>query len=59
MIMKKSQFYDKTNEKVIEKFKDEAAGEPIKEFAGLSSKMYSYIKSDSKNNKTAKGIKKM
>lgn len=57
--MKKSQFYDKTNEKVIEKFKDEAAGEPIKEFAGLSSKMYSYIKSDSKNNKTAKGIKKM
>ena len=54
----KSQFYDKHNKKVIEKFKDEAAGKPIKELAGFRSKMYSYIKSDGKNDKTAKGIKK-
>ena len=39
------------------KFKDEAAGEPIIEFAGLKSKMYSYM-TESKNNKTAKGVKK-
>ena len=36
----KSQFYDK-HKKIIEKFKDEAAGEPIKELAGFRSKMYS------------------
>ena len=30
--------------KVIGKFKDEASGIPIKEFIGLRSKMYSYIK---------------
>jgi Na+-transporting NADH:ubiquinone oxidoreductase subunit NqrC len=39
-----SPFYDKTNKKVIGKFKDEAAGEIIKQFVGLRSKMYSYIK---------------
>ena len=43
--------------KVIGKFKDEATGEPITEFVGLKSKMYSY-KTETKNNKTAKGIKK-
>ena len=53
-----SPFFDKTNKKVIGKFKDEAAGVPIKEFIGLRSKMYSYIKDDGKNGKTAKGIKK-
>ena len=31
---------------------------PIKEFIGLRSKMYSYIKDNSQNSKTAKGIKK-
>ena len=43
---------------VIGKFKDEACGIPITEFVGLKSKMYSYIKSDEKGGRTAKGIKK-
>ena len=34
-----SQFYDKTNKKVIGNFKDEAAGIPITEFIGFRSKM--------------------
>ena len=50
--------FDKTNKKVIGKFKDEAAGIPICEFIGLRSKMYSYIKDNNKGGKTAKGIKK-
>ena len=50
--------YDTSNKKVIGKFKDEAAGTPIVEFVGLRSKMYSYIKTDEKGGKTAKGIKK-
>ena len=53
-----SKFYDKSNKKVIGKFKDEAAGVPIIEFVGLRSKMYSYIKDNDKGGKTAKGIKK-
>ena len=43
---------------VIGKFKDEAAGIPITEFIGLRSKMYSYVKDNGKNEKTAKGIRK-
>ena len=53
-----SPYYDKTNKKVIGKFKDEAASTPVVEFVGLRSKMYSYIKNDEKSGKTAKGIKK-
>ena len=53
-----SRYFDKTNKKVIGKFKDEAAGLPIREFIGLRSKMYSYIKENDKVEKTAKGIKK-
>ena len=53
-----SLYFDKTNKKVIGKFKDEAAGIPITEFVGLRSKMYSYIKDNQKGGKTAKGIKK-
>ena len=53
-----SPYFDKTNKKVIGKFKDEAAGVPICEFVGLRSKMYSYIKSNRTGGKTAKGIKK-
>ena len=53
-----SPYHDKTNKKVIGKFKDEAASIPIVEFVGLKSKMYSYIKNDEKGDKTAMGIKK-
>ena len=53
-----SLYYCNANKKVIGKFKDEACGIPITEFQGLKSKMYSYIKSDEKGGKTAKGIKK-
>ena len=55
---KESPFFDSTNKKVIGKFKDEAAGIPIKEFIGLKSEMYSYIKDNGKNEKTCKGVKK-
>ena len=54
-----SRFYDKSNKKVIGKFKDEASGIPITEFISLRSKMYSYINDNDQNNKTAKGIKKI
>ncbi|XP_068757536.1 uncharacterized protein [Montipora capricornis] len=53
-----SQYFDRTNKKVISKFKDEAAGIPITEFVGLRSKMYSYMKDNDKGGKTAKRIKK-
>ena len=53
-----SPYFNKTNKKVIGKFKDEAAGIPIIEFIGLRSKMYSYMKDNQKGEKTAKGIKK-
>ena len=50
------------NKKVIGKMKDEAAGKPITSFVGLKSKMYSYLTEiepgKTKNNKTAKGVKK-
>ena len=53
-----SPYYCNADKKVIRKFKDEACGIPITEFVGLKSKMYSYIRSDEKAGKTAKGIKK-
>ena len=59
---KSSKFYFDENKKVIGKFKDEAAGNPIADFLGLKSKMYSYEVElpggEIKNNKTAKGVKK-
>ena len=55
---KNSPFFDCSNKKVIGKFKDEAAGIPIVEFVGLRSKMYSYMKDDKQESRTAKGIKK-
>ncbi|CAH3190756.1 unnamed protein product, partial [Porites evermanni] len=54
---KESPFHDPAK-KVIGKFKDEAAGMPIREFIGLKSKMYSYVKDNGKNEKTCKGVKK-
>ena len=53
-----SPFFNDTNKKVIGKFKDEAAGIPIVEFVGLRSKMYSYMKDNEQESRTAKGIKK-
>ena len=53
-----SPYFNKTNKKVIGKFKDEVAGIPIVEFIGLRSKMYSYMKDNDKGGKTAKEIKK-
>ena len=59
---KSSKFYFDDNKKVIGKMKDEAAGKPITSFVGLKSKMYSYLTEiepgKTKNNKTAKGVKK-
>ena len=55
---KDSKFFDSTNKKVIGKFKDEAAVMPIREFVGLRSKMYSYVKDNGKNEKTAKDVRK-
>ena len=53
-----SPYFDKTNKKVIGKFKDECSSIPMTEFIGLRSKMYSYIKDNNQGGKTAKGIKK-
>ena len=63
---KSSKFFFDENKKVIGKFIDEAAGNPIVSFVALKSKMYSYETELQdhkggaliKNNKTAKGIKK-
>ena len=53
-----SPYYCNTNKKIIGKFKDEACGIPITEFVSLKSKMYSYVKDNEKDGKTAKSIKK-
>ena len=59
---KSSKFFFDENKKVIGKFKDEAAGNPITSFVGLKSKMYSYLVElpggEIKNNKACKGISK-
>ena len=59
---KSSKFYFDENKKVIGKFKDEAAGNPIISFIGHRSKMYSYEVElpggEIKNNKACKGISK-
>ena len=59
---KSSKFYFDENKKVIGKFKDEAAGNPITSFVGNKPKMYSYEvelpDGEIKNNKACKGISK-
>ena len=55
---KSSPYFDDMNKKVIGRFKDEASGIPIIEFVGLRSKMYSYMKDNSNEEKTAKGVKR-
>jgi hypothetical protein len=49
--------FDKTNNKVYGKMKDETAGVIIEEFIALKSKMYSFI-TEEENIKKAKGVKK-
>lgn len=49
-------FYDKSNKKVIGKFKDETSGDEITEFVGLRSKMYSFITDSGDKKKKAKGV---
>ena len=39
-----SRYFDKSNKKVMGKFKDEVSGIPINESKGLRSKLYSYLK---------------
>ena len=46
------------NKKVPGKFKDELGGEPITHYAGVRSKLYSYITLKKHQEKKAKGIKK-
>jgi len=48
--------HDKTNAKVIGKFKDETEGVRITEFVGLKPKMYAFTMEDGKCKKTAKGV---
>ena len=55
----KSPFFDKSNKKVLGKFKDECDGKAPEEFVGLRPKMYSILDGNStKEKKTGKGIKK-
>ena len=54
-----STHHDKTNKKVIGKFKDEASSIPIVEFVGLKSKMYSYIKMMKKPERLPRVLKRM
>ena len=57
--MKQDQhLYDMTNCKMLGLFKDETEGDPIVEFVGLRSKMYSIKTNSGKEKKTGKGIKK-
>ena len=53
-----SPFVDKSNKKVIGKFKDEAASFPMVELIALRSKMCSYLKDNNQGGRTAKGIVK-
>jgi hypothetical protein len=50
-------FFDKSNKKVLGKFKDECDGKPASSFVGLRPKMYS-LKVGEKEKQTAKGIQK-
>ena len=56
---KDSPFFDPTNEKVIGKFKDEAAGMPILDFIGLKSKCTVTLKTMAKIKRLVKGSRKM
>ena len=53
---KNSNFFDKTNKKVIGKMKDEFGGVIVTEFVGIKTKIYSMKKIDGKESNTAKGM---
>ena len=57
--MKQDYLKDTTNMKVPGKFKDETSGVPIAKIVALKSKMYSYKLSNSKEDRRAKGVKKI
>ncbi|XP_052765064.1 uncharacterized protein LOC128206548 [Mya arenaria] len=50
--------WSNSNKKVLGKMKDETNGQPISEFVGLRSKMYSFLCND-KEEKRAKGVAKV
>jgi len=54
---KEHYLYSEKNKQVLGKFKDELAGEPMKEFIGLRSKMYSMTSTNTEKQR-AKGIDK-
>ena len=49
--------YDRSNEKVVLKFKDELAGTPIQEFCALKPKLYSILVANGQTKMSAKGTK--
>ena len=51
--------YDRSNEKVVLKFKDELARTPIQEFCALKPKMYSILVANGQTKMSAKGTKKI
>ena len=53
-----SPYSNKSNKKMIGKFKDEVSGISLNELIGLKTKIYSYLKDTDECGKTAKGIKK-
>jgi len=52
------ELYNKTNAKVIGKFKDETGDQIIKEFVGVRPKCYSFVTDDDVEHKKLKGISK-
>ena len=50
--------YDRSNKKVVLKFKDELAGTPIQEFCALKPKLYSILVTNGQTKMSAKGTKK-
>ena len=55
---KDSQYFDKTNDLVFGKIKDEICSVTIKSFVGLKARKYKYITEDNHDCKDAKGINK-
>ena len=53
-----SNCFDDSNKLVVGKMKDETGGVAIKEFAGLKSKMCSFLVDDRREHKKSKGVNK-